>query len=245
MTQIPWLEPADHSFPPVENALADPDGLLAAGGDLSPQRLINAYRGGIFPWFDDQQPILWWSPDPRCVLRPEQLHLSRSLRKLMRQQRYTVTLDQDFTAVIQACAEPRSDEDGTWITEEMQQAYTELHQQGVAHSVEVWQDQTLIGGLYGLAIGRLFFGESMFSRKSNASKVGYATLVEQLAQWGYALIDCQVHSEHMESLGASLIPRAQFIDIVTDNIDQSLSHQWTFDPGKDSQRSTTTNKPPP
>lgn len=229
MTQIPWLDPDEDSFPPVEQALIEPDGLLAAGGDLSPQRLINAYRGGIFPWFDDQQPILWWSPDPRCVLRPDQLHLSRSLRKFIRQQHYSVTLDQDFTAVIEACAEPRSDDNGTWITEEMQQAYIELHRLGVAHSVEVWQDETLIGGLYGLAIGKLFFGESMFSLRSNASKVGYATLVEQLAHWGYALIDCQVHSEHMESLGAKLISRAQFVDIVAANIDQRPSHQWAFD----------------
>lgn len=230
MTQIPWLEPHQSNFPAADQALSDPDGLLAAGGDLSPQRLINAYRSGIFPWFDEQQPILWWSPDPRCVLIPDQLYVSRSLRKQIRKQSFRITLDQSFAAVISACAKPR-DDCGTWITDEMQQAYIKLHQQGVAHSVEVWQDNTLVGGLYGLAIGRLFFGESMFSRCSNASKVGYVTLVEQLQRWGYALVDCQIHSQHLESLGAQLIPRAEFIDILATHIDHTLDHHWEFDTG--------------
>ncbi len=229
MTQIPWLEPNQTDFPPASQALRDPDGLLAAGGDLNPQRLINAYRNGIFPWFDDQQPILWWSPDPRCVLIPEQLYVSRSLRKQIRQRQFKVTLDQQFSAVIQACAEPRNDNEGTWITTEMQQAYIKLHKLGVAHSVEVWQDNQLVGGLYGLAIGKLFFGESMFSRRSNASKVGYATLVEQLKRWGYALVDCQVHSEHVESLGAQMISRAEFIQLLTANVDQKIDHRWELE----------------
>jgi leucyl/phenylalanyl-tRNA--protein transferase len=229
MTQIPWLEPQDNKFPPADQALVEPDGLLAAGGDLNPQRLISAYRSGIFPWFDDQQPILWWSPDPRCVLIPDQLYVSRSLRKQIRKQRFRVTFDRDFAAVIHACAQPRDDDCGTWITEQMQQAYIKLHQLGVAHSVEVWQDDLLVGGLYGLAIGKLFFGESMFSHRSNASKVGYVTLVEQLYRWGYALIDCQVHSEHLESLGAQLIPRTEFLELLTTHIDQKVSHRWELD----------------
>ncbi len=226
MTQIPWLEPDQLHFPPVESALTDPDGLLAAGGDLRPERLIKAYRHGIFPWFDHEQPILWWSPNPRCILKPEQLKVSRSLRKLIRQQRFRVTLDQDFAAVISACAAPRAESEDTWITTSMQQAYIQLHQQGVAHSVEVWDQQQLVGGLYGLAIGRVFFGESMFSCSSNASKVGYVTLVEQLRQWGYALIDCQIHSDHLESLGATLIPRSEFTALLERNLEPQSSHRW-------------------
>ncbi|WP_421862887.1 leucyl/phenylalanyl-tRNA--protein transferase [Motiliproteus sp.] len=209
MTQIPWLD-EELWFPPLDQALTDPDGLLAAGGDLSPKRLLLAYRLGIFPWFDDQQPILWWSPNPRCVLFPDQLYLSRSLKKLLRQQRFEVSFDRAFEQVIDACAEPRSEDPGTWITDEMKHAYLELHRLGSAHSVEVWQQGQLVGGLYGVAIGRVFFGESMFSRVSNASKVGFASLVEQLTNWGYALIDCQVETEHLMSLGAGLIPRTEF-----------------------------------
>jgi leucyl/phenylalanyl-tRNA--protein transferase len=226
MTQISWLDPDNTLFPPVENALVEPDGLLAAGGDLSPNRLIQAYRNGIFPWFDVSQPILWWSPDPRCILKPEQLRVSRSLRKLIRQQRFQVSIDQDFKSIILACAAPRADANGTWISSEMQQAYLSLHQLGVAHSIEVWQEQKLVGGLYGLAIGKTFFGESMFSRVSNASKVGFVTLVEQLQQWGYAFIDCQVHSQHLVSLGAREVPRTEFIALLNDNIDRPQTHVW-------------------
>ncbi|MEH6822559.1 MAG: leucyl/phenylalanyl-tRNA--protein transferase [Motiliproteus sp.] len=228
MTQIIWLAPDNTRFPPVERALTDPDGLLAVGGDLSPARLIQAYRNGIFPWFDESQPILWWSPDPRCILKPEQLHVSRSLRKLMRQQRLRVSLNTCFSAVIDACAAPRCDANGTWISSEMQQAYLRLHQQGVAHSVEVWQQEQLVGGLYGLAIGKTFFGESMFSRVSNASKIGFVTLVEQLKRWDYALIDCQIHSEHLKSLGAGEVPRSEFIELLNRNIDRPQSHCWEF-----------------
>ncbi len=226
MTQISWLDPDNTLFPPVEQALVDPNGLLAAGGDLSPRRLIQAYRKGIFPWFDPSQPILWWSPDPRCILKPEQLKVSRSLRKLIRQQRFQVSIDQDFGAIISACAAPRHGANGTWISTAMQQAYQRLHQQGVAHSVEVWQQQKLVGGLYGLAIGKTFFGESMFSRVSNASKVGFATLVEQLQQWDYAFIDCQIHSQHLSSLGAKEVPRSEFIELLNNNIDRPQSHTW-------------------
>jgi leucyl/phenylalanyl-tRNA--protein transferase len=156
------------------------------------------------------------------------LYVSRSLRKLIRQQRFRVTLDQDFAAVISACAAPRSKDDGTWITASIQHAYIQLHQQGIAHSVEVWDQQQLVGGLYGLAIGKVFFGESMFSRSSNASKVAYVTLVEQLHRWGYALIDCQVHSKHLESLGATLIPRSEFISLLEHNLEPQPSHRWQF-----------------
>lgn len=223
MTQIPWLDD-QLWFPPLDQALSDPDGLLAAGGDLSPQRLLLAYRSGIFPWFDDQQPILWWSPDPRCVLLPDQLYLSRSMRKLIRQDRFEVSFDQAFDQVIDACAAPRSEDPGTWITPEMQHAYLTLHRLGSAHSVEVWQQGKLVGGLYGVAIGRVFFGESMFSRVSNASKVGFAKLVEQLADWGYAVIDCQVETEHLMSLGACMIPRSEFANLLKQHC--STDNRW-------------------
>ena len=163
---LTWLQRNDLTFPPLEKAMREPNGLLAAGGDLSADRLIQAYRHGCFPWFQEGQPILWWSPDPRTVLFPEELHISRSLGKVLRQGRYQVTFDQDFTAVIQACAAPRDYADGTWITDSMQSAYLELHRRGYAHSVEVWEQDALVGGLYGLAIGQLFFGESMLDRKS-------------------------------------------------------------------------------
>lgn len=179
---------ADLAFPhrlrlsTLDKALQEPNGLLAAGGDLNPQRLVAAYRHGCFPWYQDGQPILWWSPDPRTVLFPDELHVSRSLAKCLRQQRFEVTFNRDFRAVIQACAAPRDYADGTWITTPMQLAYQELHLRGIAHSVEVWQERQLVGGLYGLAMGRLFFGESMFSRADNASKVGFVTLVRHLRE---------------------------------------------------------------
>ena len=166
---LTWLQRDSLNFPPLEKALREPNGLLAAGGDLSADRLVQAYRHGCFPWFSEGQPILWWSPDPRTVLFPDELHISRSLGKLLRQQRYRVTFDQDFAAVISACAAPRDYADGTWITDAMQDAYRELHARGHAHSVEVWDQDVLVGGLYGLAMGQLFFGESMFSRADNAS----------------------------------------------------------------------------
>jgi len=206
--------------------MREPNGLLAAGGDLSADRLIQAYRHGCFPWFQEGQPILWWSPDPRTVLFPEELHLSRSLSKVLRQERYKVTFDRDFAAVIQACAAPRTYADGTWITGSMQSAYLELHRRGHAHSVEVWDQGILVGGLYGLAIGQLFFGESMFSRADNASKVGFATLVERLSAWGFVLIDCQMPTQHLHSFGARAIARTTFANYLRNHLDQPNIADW-------------------
>ncbi len=223
---LTWLQRNNLAFPPLEKAMREPNGLLAAGGDLSAERLVQAYRHGCFPWFSEGQPILWWSPDPRTVLFPDELHVSRSLGKLLRKQRYQVTFDQDFAAVISACAAPRTYADGTWISEAMQQAYLRLHQQGHAHSVEVWDQGTLVGGLYGLAMGQLFFGESMFSRVDNASKVGFATLVEHLKAWGFVLIDCQMPTDHLHSLGARAITRAEFADHLKHHLDQPSRATW-------------------
>jgi leucyl/phenylalanyl-tRNA---protein transferase len=198
-------------FPPVE--LASPEGLLAVGGDLHSERLLTAYRQGIFPWYSPGQPVLWWSPDPRTVLFPRRLRISRSLRKTLRQNRFHVTLDQTFERVIDACAAPRRTHPtgGTWITREMRAAYCELHALGYAHSVEAWSGTELVGGLYGVALGGVFFGESMFSRATDASKVALARVVGQLTTWGYTLIDCQVGSAHLFSLGAEEIPRENFL----------------------------------
>ncbi|MFT7472922.1 MAG: leucyl/phenylalanyl-tRNA--protein transferase [Kiritimatiellia bacterium] len=207
---LPWLSSPEAGFPDISLALADPNGLLAAGGDLSPKRLIEAYSSGIFPWFEEGQPVLWWSPDPRMVLFPEDLRISKSLQKVLNKSLYTVTLDEAFAEVIACCAQPRGDSQGTWITDEMQTAYTQLFEAGHAHSVEVWLDGVLVGGLYGVALGQLFFGESMFSFESNASKIALVNLVKQLQEWNYKLIDCQVSSEHLESLGAIEISREQF-----------------------------------
>ncbi|GAB7529627.1 leucyl/phenylalanyl-tRNA--protein transferase [Pseudomonas sp. 3A(2025)] len=223
---LTWLQRNSLDFPPLNKALREPDGLLAAGGDLSAERLVRAYRHGCFPWFQDGQPILWWSPDPRTVLLPAELHVSRSLGKLLRQQRYRVTFDQDFAAVIQACAEPRSYAQETWITRQMQDAYRLLHEQGHAHSVEVWDGDALVGGLYGLAMGQLFFGESMFSRADNASKVGFATLVERLTAWGFVLIDCQMPTQHLQSLGARSISRQAFADYLHKHLDVENNADW-------------------
>ncbi|WQG57457.1 leucyl/phenylalanyl-tRNA--protein transferase [Pseudomonas sp. RTB3] len=223
---LTWLQRDTLTFPPLAKAMREPNGLLAAGGDLSAERLIQAYRHGCFPWFSEGQPILWWSPDPRTVIFPDELHVSRSLGKLLRQQRYSVTYDQDFAAVIQACAAPRDYADGTWITDSMQSAYLELHRRGYAHSVEVWEQDALVGGLYGLAIGQLFFGESMFSRADNASKVGFATLVERLKAWGFVLIDCQMPTEHLHSFGARAITRTTFADYLRQHLDQPNIADW-------------------
>ncbi|POD70367.1 leucyl/phenylalanyl-tRNA--protein transferase [Pseudomonas syringae group genomosp. 3] len=223
---LTWLNRNNLDFPPLEKALREPDGLLAAGGDLSADRLIKAYRHGCFPWFQDGQPILWWSPDPRTVLFPEELHISRSLGKVLRQCRYRVTFDTDFAGVIRACAAPRSYANETWITGSMQDAYLELHRRGHAHSVEVWDQEELVGGLYGLAMGQLFFGESMFSRADNASKVGFATLVEHLTDWGFVLIDCQMPTQHLHSFGARSIPRQTFADYLARHLDQPTDADW-------------------
>ena len=234
MSQRPFLlSPADpcQAFPDVNLALREPDGLLAVGGDRSPERILSAYRRGIFPWYSEDQPILWWSPDPRTVLFPAALNISRSLRKILRQQRFRVSLDQAFGAVIQACAEPRAGSTGTWITPEMADAYRELHARGAAHSVECRHNDRLVGGLYGVAIGRVFFGESMFSREPNASKVAFCHLVRQLQAWGFGLIDCQVYSGHLASLGAEEIPRRRFIQYLDILCDEKGPDSWQFDAG--------------
>lgn len=214
------------SFPPLEQALQEPNGLLAVGGDLSAERLEAAYRHGCFPWFNEGDPILWWSPNPRTVLFPEELHISRSMRKVLDRAPYHVTFNQCFLKVIKACAGPRNYTNQTWISPAMQQAYFTLYKQGLAHSVEVWQEQELIGGLYGLALGRLFFGESMFSLKSNASKFGFIHLVQTLKEANFVLIDCQVHSDHLQSLGARNISRNQFSDYLKKYADQTSTINW-------------------
>lgn len=230
-----WLPRDDDgaAFPPVDLALRDPDGLLAFGGSLSVQRLLHAYRQGIFPWYSEGQPIMWWSPDPRAVLFPDELNISRSLRKTLKKDLYSVTLDTAFAEVMDACAAPREDDAGTWITDDMKDAYYNLHQQGHAHSVEAWQDGELVGGLYGVAIGKVFFGESMFTRRTDASKVAFVHLVQQLKKWGYALIDCQVHSGHLASLGATNIPRSKFISLLNEHCNDTAhtgnNHPWQFD----------------
>ncbi len=219
---IPWL-PAEPVFPPVESALSEPNGLLAAGGDLSPQRLVAAYIHGIFPWYSAGEPILWWSPDPRMVLFPDEIAISRSLAKTLRNQAYEVRLDTAFADVVAACAAaPRQGQAGTWISPEMQAAYRRLHALGFAHSVETWMDGKLAGGLYGIAIGRVFFGESMFMRARDASKIALAHLGVQLQRRGFGIIDCQMETSHLASLGARPIPRREFsalLDrLVTDNV---------------------------
>ena len=206
---IPWLDSGD-PFPEVERALAEPNGLLAAGADLSLPRLLEAYRNGIFPWFSHDQPILWWSPDPRMVLFPAELKISRSLARTLRSRRFEVRADTAFDAVIEGCRQPRRGESGTWITEEMAEAYGTLHRAGFAHSVETWLDGKLVGGLYGVALGRAFFGESMFARVSDASKVALVALARQLQHWGFGVVDCQMNTAHLASLGAREIPRAEF-----------------------------------
>jgi leucyl/phenylalanyl-tRNA--protein transferase len=214
---IPWLQPSDppDAFPPVTRALVEPDGLLCAGGDLSPARLLAAYRRGIFPWYSPGQPILWWSPDPRMVLYPEELKVSRSLRRTLRRGVFKVSFDLRFDEVVAQCAASGTrGRDGTWISPPMQAAYGALHREGYAHSVEVWQDAPggqLVGGLYGVQLGRIFFGESMFSTATDASKVALHALVQSLRSRNVELIDCQVASEHLYTLGARLIPRADFI----------------------------------
>ncbi|UXY16899.1 leucyl/phenylalanyl-tRNA--protein transferase [Chitiniphilus purpureus] len=211
---ISWLGPAP-VFPPLKHALADPNGLLAAGGDLAPERLLAAYRQGIFPWFMPGEPILWWSPDPRTVLLPGELHVPKSLAKTLRNRHYSVTFDTAFDAVIGGCAAPRGTERGTWITDEMRAAYGELFRLGYAHSAECWLDGELAGGLYGVAIGRMFYGESMFARAPDASKIAFVHLVRWLHARGFGMIDCQMRTAHLVRFGARDIPRDEFIATLT------------------------------
>ena len=216
---IPWLN-ADTPFPPVETALRSPNGLLAAGGDLSPSRLLEAYRHGSFPWFNPGEPILWWSPDPRMVLIPGEFKTSHSLAKVLRNSAFEVRIDSAFEQVMRGCAAPRTGQQnslpGTWISADMIAAYVALHNLGYAHSVEVWMADELVGGLYGVSIGRMFYGESMFSRVSNASKIALAYLAGQLERRRFDMIDCQMHTPHLASLGARKIPRREFIDRLQD-----------------------------
>lgn len=215
------LDPRSLWFPPLEDALDEPNGLLAFGGDLRPERILTAYRNGIFPWYQDGQPILWWSPDPRAILYPDQVNISRSMRKVLRSDAFSIHLDRDFDAVIAACGALTERRTGTWITAPMRQAYRELHRLGHAHSIEVWQDGALVGGLYGLGIGRVFFGESMFSRVANASKVALIHLCARLQTWGFAVIDCQVTNDHLLSMGSQEIARRDFQRLIAEHTTQS------------------------
>jgi len=224
---IPFLGPAD-PFPPVEQALDQPDGLLAAGGSLTTRRLVDAYRRGIFPWFNEGDPILWWSPDPRTVLRPSRIHVSHSLRKKLRKESFLLTIDRAFTRVLDGCAAPRPGDSGTWLSLPMRRAYASLHAEGLAHSIEVWMDGELAGGIYGVAIGRMFFGESMFSRRTDASKIAMARLAAQLDRWEFPLIDCQLETLHLLSLGAEQLSRRAFIADVT-RLTALAGPKWAID----------------
>jgi len=237
---LPWLPDRPVSFPPVTSALRDPDGLLAAGGALTPDWLLAAYRRGIFPWFSDDQPVLWWSPDPRMVLFPDVIRVRRSLAKRLRNGGFRVTANTAFERVVAACAAPRDGQPGTWITAEMQAAYTRLHRRGAAHSVEVWRADELAGGLYGVAMGPVFFGESMFSRQTDASKVALVHLARAMEAGGGRLIDCQMHTGHLASLGARDIARSEFIGYLEQWLGNTCSDQgetlqevptptWSFD----------------
>lgn len=205
-------------FPDPE--LANPDGIIALGGDLSAERILLAYENGIFPWFSSNEPILWWSPNPRMVLYPAKVKVSKSMKQVLRSNKFSCTFDQDFETVIRSCAKTRPKQDNVWawLTEEMIQAYLRLHQLGFAHSVEVWQNNEIVGGLYGVSLGGVYFGESMFSKVSNSSKVGFITLVRKLEALNFGLIDCQVHTNHLESLGAEEITRTAFLAELEDEL---------------------------
>ena len=220
---IAWLAPGDppESFPPVERALREPCGLLAAGGDLSSERLIAAYRRGIFPWYSPGQPVLWWSPDPREVLFPHEFHRSRSLARSLRTRGFEYHVDRDFEAVLSACAAPRRASPGTWITTEMHDAYLRLHRQGIAHSAEIWRAGQLLGGVYGVQLGRVYFGESMFSLEADASKAALDGLVRHGLPQGLALIDCQLPSAHLRSLGSRAIARSAFLALLAEALESA------------------------
>jgi leucyl/phenylalanyl-tRNA--protein transferase len=227
---IPWLD-NDTPFPPLERALKEPSGLLAAGGTLSPQRLLDAYRRGIFPWYSPDQPPLWWSPDPRMVLFPRELKVSRSLTKRLKKQDYEIRIDTAFREVMLACAStPRPGQDGSWIVPEILEGYCALHALGYAHSVETWMDGQLAGGLYGVSIGRMFYGESMFHHATDASKLAFVHLVRHLEQQGYGMVDCQMHTPHLASLGAREIPRDEFARRLAElvNLKPDSPGQWNF-----------------
>lgn len=230
--QITWISKHDPPdvFPAASSAYDVPDGLLAAGGDLSVARLKYAYQNGIFPWYDDGQPILWWSPDPRCVLPPSDFHLSRRLGRYLRRSNFEVSFNTHFDRVINGCAENRAEQAGTWITADMNAAYQRMHREGWAHSVEIWSGEELVGGMYGLAIGRAFFGESMFSTRSNASKASMFALCGILLDSDFQILDCQVESPHLLSLGAKLIPRPEFLAVLADACEPAVQFSdWPQD----------------
>ncbi len=229
MSELCFLDEVNPQFPDTANSLDEPNGLLAVGGNLSTGTLINAYSRGIFPWYSEDQPILWWSPCPRTVLLPEQLHIGRSVRKLARKRPFEITVDTAFDRVIKACADTdRNDQDGTWITKEVIDAYCLLFQQGHAHSVEAWQNGYLVGGLYGISIGSAFFGESMFSLKSGASKIAFVSLVQQLCAWEFKLIDCQVHTHYLESFGSRQLARTEFEHLLASAIYEDQNSDWQY-----------------
>ena len=219
---VPWVE-TPRDFPPVDTALTEPNGLLCAGADLAPATIVTAYARGIFPWFSDGQPILWWSPDPRMVLVPAEFKISKSLAKTVNRGSFDIRFDTAFVDVIAACAEPRHEDGGTWIVPEMRAAYAQLHTLGVAHSIESWRDGELVGGLYGLALGRMFFGESMFARQTDASKVALVALIDKLQSDGFELVDCQQETRHLASFGARPIPRKDFVQRLKELIDLKQS----------------------
>lgn len=225
---IHWLTEDPSVFPHYDYAFDEPNGLLAAGGDLSCERLLTAYSLGIFPWYSEGEPILWWSPDPRSVVFPRHFKPSRSLSKVIKKGHFSITSDTCFSRVMRECAAPRDGQDGTWINAEMIKSYTQLHELGFAHSIECWFDNELVGGLYGIAIGKAFFGESMFSRHSNASKVAFAALCHNLNARGFEIIDCQVHNPHLESLGAEEIARSDFLDTLNKATKQQPTGEWHF-----------------
>lgn len=229
---ITWLAPTDDPqvFPDVSLALREPDGLLAAGGDLSPERLLAAYRRGIFPWYEQGQPVLWWSPDPRCVLWPRDLHISRRLAREIRKSTFNVRYNRAFADVMRACAGPRRFQSGTWITGDMMAAFDRLHWDGWAHSVEIWDEEQLVGGIYGLAIGRAFFGESMFSSAPNTSKFALLALTRHMLKTGFRILDCQVVSPHLASLGAGMLARNEFVKVLDDACDPAARHDgWPME----------------
>ena len=220
MSQISWLEDTDYKFPDVSAALTEPDGLLIASELITAELVITAYTKGIFPWYSDDQPVLWWSPNPRCVLYPDKFHVSRSLRRTLNNNPFEIKTNTAFKEVMQACAKPRADGAGTWITEKMLSVYCELHDRGFAHSIECWQQDMLVGGMYGLVLGDMFFGESMFSKNKDASKVAMHYLCTSIKPF---LVDAQVYSEHLETLGAEEIERSDFTDIIVSRLDKHLT----------------------
>ncbi len=227
---IPLLRGIRPSFPPIASALAEPNGLLAAGGRLAPEWLLAAYRRGIFPWYSEGDPILWWSPDPRMVLRPSEIRIRRSLAKRLRNAAYEIRCDTAFAATLKACAAPRDAEGGTWIVPQMQAAYMKLHELGWAHSIETWMEDRLVGGLYGVAIGRVFYGESMFAQRTDASKIALAHLARDLERRNFAAIDCQMETAHLASMGAKPIPRQDFEALLAAHIDDAAQgERWEPD----------------